>query len=74
MKTSIFTEDCVLFSDEALSYVNCEVNRQNVRYWSEQNPHFIDYSKQQGAQKIMIWCGLWKTRAWAILFRGSREW
>ena len=29
-----FTEDCVLFSDEALFNENGEVNRQNVRYWS----------------------------------------
>jgi len=55
-----FTEDCVLFSDEALFYVNGEVNRQNVRYWSQNNPHWVDLSKQQGAQKIMVWRGLWK--------------
>ena len=63
-----FTEDCVLFSDEALFYVNGEVNRQNVRYWSQQNPHFVDYSKQQGAQKVMVWCGLWKTHVLGPFF------
>jgi transposase len=63
-----FTEDCVLFSDEALFYVNGEVNRQNVRYWSQNNPHWVDHSKQQGAQKIMVWCGLWKAHVLGPFF------
>ena len=31
-----------------------KVNRQNIRYWSQQNSHFVDYSKQQRAQKIRV--------------------
>ena len=31
-KNARFTEDCVLFSDEANFYVNREVNKQNMRY------------------------------------------
>lgn len=63
-----FIENCVLFSDEALFYVNGEVNRQNVRYWSQQNPHFVDYSKQQGVHKVMVWCGLWKSHVLGPFF------
>ena len=50
-------KDCVLFSDEAIFFVNGEVNRQYIRYWSPKIPRFVDYSKQQGAQKVMAWCG-----------------
>jgi hypothetical protein len=50
--------DRVFYSDEALFYVNGEVNRQNVRYWSQNNPRWMDPSKQQGAERIMVWCGL----------------
>ena len=52
-----FTKDFVLFSDEAMFYVN-EVNKQNFRYWSQGNPHWMDSSKQQGSQKVMVWCSL----------------
>ena len=55
-----FTEDNMLFSDEAFFYLNGEVNRQNLRYWSQSNPHWMNASKQQGGQKVMVWCGLWK--------------
>ena len=55
-----FTKDFLLFSDEAMFYVNGEVNRHNLRYWSQDNPHWMDPSKQQGSQKVMVWCGLWK--------------
>ena len=51
-----FTEDCVLFSDEANFYVN-EVNKQNMQYWSQDNPHQISLTKQ-GAVKVIVWCGL----------------
>ena len=56
-----FTEEFVLFSDEAMFYVNGEVNRINVRYWSQVNPHWFDFSKQEGAQKLMVWCDLLET-------------
>ena len=48
----------VLFSDEANFYVNGEVNKQNLRYWSPENPHWFSGDKQQGAQRIMVWCGI----------------
>ena len=61
-------ENCVLFSNEALFYLNDEVNRQNVRYWSQQNLHFVDYSKQQGVHKVMVYCGLWKSHVLGPFF------
>ena len=48
-----------LFTDEANFCINREVNRQNLRYWSDVNPHWMmDASKMQGAQKLMVWCGI----------------
>jgi hypothetical protein len=32
----------ILFADEANFYVNGEVNRQSVRYWSDTNPHWTN--------------------------------
>ena len=63
-----FIENCVLFNDEALFYVNGEVNRQNVRYWLQQNPHFVDYFKQQEVHKVMVCCGLWKSHVLGPFF------
>ena len=63
-----FSEDFILFSDEAMFYVNGEVNRHNVRYWSQSNPRWFDPSKQQGGQKVMVWCGLWKAHVLGPFF------
>jgi hypothetical protein len=30
----------ILFTDEANFYFNAEVNLQNLRYWSDSNPHW----------------------------------
>uniref|UniRef100_A0AAX7TH63 Uncharacterized protein n=1 Tax=Astatotilapia calliptera TaxID=8154 RepID=A0AAX7TH63_ASTCA len=51
----------ILFSDEANFYVNGEVNKQNQRYWSDTNPHWMDPSKTVGRTKVMVWCGIWDT-------------
>lgn len=49
----------VLFSDEANFFINGEVNKQNHRYWSDTNPHWIDASRMVDSQKVIVWCGLW---------------
>nr|CAD7440950.1 unnamed protein product [Timema bartmani] len=43
----------VMFSDEANFYVSDEVNRQNMRYLSQQNTNWFMDSKQQGTERIM---------------------
>jgi hypothetical protein len=48
-----------LFSDEANFYANGEVNKQNHRYCSTDNPHLFSATKTQGTEKIMVWCGAW---------------
>ena len=49
-------------------FVNGEVNRHNVRYWSQLNPPLLDPSKKQGCQKIMVLCGLWKAHVLGPFF------
>ena len=49
----------ILFTDEANFYINGEVNRQNLRYWSDTNPYWMSPSKIQGAGKVVVWCGIW---------------
>ena len=55
-----FVRRNILFSDEANFYVSGEVNRQNCRYYSQDNPHFMLDSKEHSGPKIMVWCGLWR--------------
>ena len=41
------------FSDEAVFHVNGLVNRRNLRYWSQQNPH-VKIEKFQNRESITI--------------------
>ncbi|CAI9736238.1 Hypothetical predicted protein [Octopus vulgaris] len=66
------------YSDKATFYVNGEVNRQNLLYWSRGNPHWMDPSKQQGSKKLMVWCDWFVTcglqagqLAWLYDFEGT---
>ena len=52
-----------MFTDEANFYVNGEVNRQNLRYWSNANPHWMSPTKMQGAGKLMVWARIWGDRS-----------
>ena len=58
----------ILFTDEANFYVNGEVNRQNLRYWSNENPKWLSPTKMQGAGKLMVWAGIWGDRIIGPLF------
>ena len=49
----------ILFTDEANFYVNGEVDQMNIRYWSNENPHFYRGSNEQGGQRLMVWLGVW---------------
>ena len=49
----------ILFTDEANFYVNGEFNRQNLGYWSNENPKWLSPTKMQGAGKLMVWAGIW---------------
>ena len=48
----------IIFSDEAHFWLNGFVNKQNMRYWSDSNPHVLHESSLH-PEKITVWCGLW---------------
>lgn len=48
----------ILFSDEATFCLHGSVNRQNCRYWSRENPHWIIEAHTQHPQKVNVWAGI----------------
>lgn len=49
----------IVFSDEALFFLNGSVNRHNMVYWSETNPEWmIDSRSTQYPQKVHVWAGI----------------
>lgn len=52
----------ILFSDEATFCLNGKVNRQNCRYWSTANPHWMTEAHTQYPQKVNVWAGIVEDR------------
>lgn len=51
----------IFFSDEAHFELNGSVNKQNMRYWSQDNPErFV--TKQLHSAKVTVWCAISKKR------------
>ncbi|GFU80446.1 putative DD41D transposase [Trichonephila clavipes] len=48
----------ILFSDEALFWLNGYVNKQNCRIWSEANPQMYVKTPLY-PEKLTVWCALW---------------
>ncbi|KAG5892168.1 hypothetical protein JTB14_026406 [Gonioctena quinquepunctata] len=48
----------IMFSDEATFCLNGSVNRQNCRYWSRDNPHWMMDGHTQYPQKVNVWAGI----------------
>ena len=49
----------LFFSDEATFYLNGLVNKHNVRYWSESNPHVTNETVMH-SPKLNVWCAMSK--------------
>lgn len=47
----------IIFSDEAHFWLNGYVNKQNCRFWAENNPHEV-LEKPLHPEKLTVWCGL----------------
>ena len=45
----------LFFSDEAHFYLNGEVNRQDFRLWSDENPHWFA-EEPLHPEKVLGWC------------------
>lgn len=52
----------IIFSDEASFNLNGDVNRHNMRYYDDSNPHWFDQCHTQHNAKITVWCGIWGDR------------
>lgn len=62
----------ILWTDVATFTTGGKFNRQNVRYWSAQNPRRFKEIQRQGRQSIHVWCGLFKDRIIGpIIFDGN---
>src|SRR5437588_198499 len=48
----------VLFSDESTFTLNGHVNRQNCRYRSNENPHWMREEHTQYPEKVNVWAGI----------------
>lgn len=51
--------DNIFFSDEATFYLRGLVNKHNVRYWSEDNPH-ATLETVLNSPKLNVWCAMSK--------------
>jgi hypothetical protein len=49
--------DHLIMSDEAHFHLNGNVNKQNFRYWSAENPHML-HQKPLHSEKVTVWCGV----------------
>lgn len=48
----------ICFSDECSFFLNGNVNKQNCRYWSDENPHIFREGHTQYPQKVNVWAGI----------------
>lgn len=48
----------IVFSDEATFHLNGTVNKQNCRYWSRENPHWMCEAHTQYPKKVNVWAGI----------------
>lgn len=48
----------ICFSDECSFFLNGNVNKQNCRYWSNENPHVFREGHTQNPQKVNVWAGI----------------
>ncbi|XP_025266325.1 uncharacterized protein LOC105254594 isoform X2 [Camponotus floridanus] len=53
----------IMITDEAHFYLNGDVNKQNVRYWSDENPRVIN-EKPLHSPKVTVWMGVSK---WGVI-------
>lgn len=48
----------IVFTDEATFTLTGEVNNQNFRFWSDENPNWVRETHMQYPQKVNVWCGM----------------
>ena len=58
----------IIFSDESTFCLNGVVNRQNCRYWSATNQHWMTEAHTQYPQSVNVWAGSRKSSNWPNFF------
>ena len=48
----------ICFGDEAIFSLNGHVNRHNCRYYSDQNPNWVQEVHFQHDERVMVWAGI----------------
>jgi hypothetical protein len=61
----------IVFSDEAIFYLNGHVNRHNCRYWCDNNPRWMEDSHVQNDPRVMVWAAIWHDRIIGPYFFGG---
>ena len=62
------SENSVLItSDEAHFHLSGYVNKQNFRYWSDQNPHNL-MKKPLHSKRVTVWCAVGSFGVWGPYF------
>lgn len=52
----------IVFSDESTFSLNGTVNKQNCRYWADENPHWMMEANTQYPQRVNVWAGIVSNR------------
>lgn len=58
LETNNILVENILFSDESTFMLNGEVNRQNCRYWADENPRWMREGHTQRPVKVNVWAGI----------------
>ena len=63
----------IIWGDEKWFHLTQHPNKQNVRFWSVQNPFFVNDSKQQGCQKIMAFVCVFNGGIFPVIWHIDEE-
>lgn len=58
LDNNIINLEDVMFSDECTFSLSGHANRQNCRYWSTENPHWMREEHTQYPVKVNVWAGI----------------
>ena len=57
----------VLFTDEAHFHLCCTVNKQNFRYWTENNSQEL-HQRPSHSPRVSVWCAIAESGIWGSYF------
>ena len=60
-------QDCTILTDEAHFHLVAHPNKQNWRYWAEDNPLII-HEQPLHCERVTVWCGIGPMGVWGPYF------